>query len=257
MNNSLINTRANEIINSNVYMQAIATGIKVKNLSVFEKQSLLSDCIAAAIFIGGWAPKQDMDVALMIQSLMPDLSKRLSGMTDLEVKAAFDSGAKGYYGETFGISVASAIKWLDAYYLDSKRMAAQKQLQQLIATPPRTPLTREEKRLFINDAFKKYCLHDTYIDYGNIVYDWLDHEGLITYTTAQKREFLEAGRKLIYDRLNNWKNLEEKRENDKKIADLMDNDNEPIAEGKRLALLDFFKYLKIAGAKKITFKEPE
>lgn len=254
MSTELVNKQIVAIIENNTYLKALATGTQLKNLSVFEKKSLLADCIAVAIFNGGWATKEDNDIVMLINSLMTEVCGRLSGMTDLEVKTAFDQGAKGAYGENHGISPAACLKWLDTYHQHSNRKQAQEQLAKLIQSPPRQPLTREEKQIFINDAFQKYCFHDAYKDYGNLVYNWLDEEGLITYTAAEKRDFLEAGRKLIYNRLNDYKSLDEKRQNDKKITELMDNDNEPIAEGKRLALLDFFKWLKLSGVKKITFK---
>jgi hypothetical protein len=243
------------LLATNSYANALLTTKPMCELAQKEAKNHILDCIISATFIGGWNKKDDQDLVFMVNSIMPDIEKRFKMLTQAEVKSAFDNGAKGQYGETFGISPAACLKWLTAYYMDAERLKAKKEIEKLKAAPIVQKLSRGEKRQAIQIAYAKFKETGSYHDYGNHIYNSLDAERLIAFTGDQKREFLERGRKIIYDRLQCYKDLAQKRENDKKIEALMDDDTTPIIEGKRVALREYFLILSAAGFKEIIFQE--
>src|SRR5260221_7615337 len=153
---------------SNNYILALISTKKIFELTYNEKWNLLLDCIGVATFIGGWNAKHSDDISLMITALMPDISGRFRVMTEGELKSAFENGAKGYYGETAGISVVGCIKWISCYQMDATRKTAKQELEKVINKElPRPKNTRGENRQFIAVAFSKFIETGFYQDYGN------------------------------------------------------------------------------------------
>lgn len=238
---------------NNSYALALTSTRQMFELTHDEKYNLLMDCVTKATFIGGWHSKLDHEIELLIEMLIPEFDKRYKRMTQAEVSAAFDRGAKGQYGDTPGISVKGILRWIDCYYLDRERQSAKKQLEKSLEQPARPKMSRGEKRAFINSAYQKFLQDGFYKDYGNAVYDLADNERLIVFTNAEKRAFLERGRKIVFDNLQNYKNLQQKRDNEKKLDALIDNDNSAIFEAKRIALYEYFKILKSLSLTEVPF----
>jgi hypothetical protein len=240
------------------FTQALINGKPINQFPENEKLNLIMGNILNAVFTGGWATKADADIQLMAGSLLIDIDGRFQLMTDIEIREAFIAGAKGNYGENKGgLSVVACVGWLSSYCLDSSRakakkeIEAKKQIEENNKMRPIPGLNDNDKKIAIQSAYDKYLKQGTYHDYGNLIYDLLDKSGMIPFTNAEKRAFLEKGRKVIYDRLQNWRDMQEKRENEKKLEELMESDKTAIIEAKRLALLDYFERLKKSGVEVI------
>lgn len=264
MSNLVLSPQYNEIVQANTYLKAIYNGRVLRSMTNDEKGFLLVDAIGRATFIGGWKindneDQADKDMIATASILLQDLNGKFAGMTDLEVLEAFQKGSKGEYGENFGISPAGCLRWLNAYFADTSRNEAKKWIAAIENYTPSKEPTQQEKRNKINEAYEKYCLEGEYNDYGNPIYSWLDAEGLITYTIDQKNEFVMQAERLTLERLNNWKSAKEKRENDRKLSDIIEgteNSKSAIkAFAKRLALCDYFRFLKMAGVTSIKFND--
>lgn len=241
----------------NPYVAALVLTKPMFELEVKDRKFHLANCIQIATFIAGWQEKHQDDIRTLVQLLMPEINGRLKQMTEAEVRAAFENGAKGYYGENkAGMCPATCIGWLDAYYLHRDRIEAKKMIQseQVHEQPtPAAELQDTERRSTIQNAYSKFRDQGVYHDYGNLIYDLLDKEKLLPYSTPEKKEFLERARKSLHAKLQNASNLQQKRENDRKIADLMESDSSAIVEAKRIALLDYFTKAKQSGVTTILF----
>jgi hypothetical protein len=242
----------------NQFLKALTSTSQLMALTNIEKKEFILDCITAATFIGGWNVKNDGDVHLIISSLIGDFNTRFKDLTKAEVKKAFESGAKGYYGESFGISVAGIIKWILAYIAESNRVELKKELllQQAKAAGPdiRQFIWRGERRDRIQAAYDRFLSTGDFYDRGNLIYTWLDREQLINYAPEQKRDFIERARVVLFERLQNWRDQQEKKDNERKFAELIESDTTAIVEAKKLALIDTFKYFRQLGIKIIVFQ---
>jgi hypothetical protein len=240
----------------NPYVAALTLTKPMYELEVKDRKAHLLACIQTAIFIGGWQQKHINDLILIVQLLMPEINGRLKLMTEAEVRLAFENGAKGYYGENKGgLSIVACIGWLDAYYLDAKRLDAKKRVgtTQIGDHLSVADLSNLERRSTIQTAYTKFLTHGSYHDYGNLIYNLLDKEGLLSYSTQEKKAFVELGRKSLYAKLQFANNLQERRDNDRKIEELMNSDVNAIVEAKRIALLDYFVKAKLQDVVKIVF----
>lgn len=240
-------------VSDNLYTKALVNGTPMLQLHSVDRMNHVLACVQSAIFIGGWNKKDDEDLKATVRALMPDINGRFKLFTEKEVRLAFENGAKGYYGESFGVSVASCIHWLNAFQQDVNRVNAKKELEAAAKSAYRPPMSRGQRQAFINTAFQTYLDTGIYNDHGNAVYDMLDKERMINYTAAQKNAYVERGRVIVYNRLQVWRDLQEKKENEKKMAELIESDTTAIIEAKRLALMDYFGALKGIGAKKVCF----
>ncbi|WP_295714767.1 hypothetical protein [Mucilaginibacter sp.] len=258
-NLSIVNVNETGIIKPvNPYVAALTLTRPMLELEIKDRKSHLLSCIQTAILIAGWKEQHINDLVANVYLLMPEINGRLKAMTEAEVRAAFENGAKGYYGENkAGMCAATCIKWLYSYYLDAKRIEAKKtiQAQQTQEQPvPAAELPNTERQALIQSAYGKYLETGSYHDYGNLIYNLLDKEGLLPYSTPEKKVFLESARKSLHAKLQFANNLQERRENDRKIADLMESDTNAITEAKRMSLLDYFTKTKHTGAKEIIFR---
>lgn len=238
----------------NNYLKALINSRPMFELSAPDKKKYLLGCITAAIFIGGWNPKDDNDLFLMVNTLMPDINGKFRAMTEVEVRAAFENGSKGYYGENKGgMSVAACISWLNSYHQDVNRSHAKKQLAALNKKPDKFRPSRAQIQSLIQSSYAEFLETGVYNDHGNATYNMLDSERMINFTIAEKNSYVEKGRIIVFNRLQIYRDLKEKRENEKKLDELMESDTTAIIEAKKLALLDYFGSVKALGLVEISF----
>ena len=227
--------------------------VKIKNDLL---KSSLARIVPTLFIIAGQQPDRQ-NVRIIWQELASDLQKRYKLLTLSEVEYVLLNGVKGEYGEYFGVNIVSINKWLRAYYNSDERHAALAERNRP-ALPQRTEPTEEEREQAFLDRYK--LLLDTYrrdgrcVDYGNLVYGWLDKKGLVAFTNGQKNEFIDRARHELIREANERKiavkidcriPFEVLLRNFKRELDEMSLDAKTrvIARAKQIALNEYFKKL--------------
>ncbi|MDR1913380.1 MAG: hypothetical protein LBQ68_02705 [Clostridiales bacterium] len=153
--------------------------------------------IVAAMFATAGQKPEKKDVKMICREVCKDLKNRYKGLTLDEVKIACDNGVRGDYGDYFGINVVSINKWLKAYYYSEERQRAQRE-KLFKGLPQRTALTADEiLQIKVNAYREAYGLAAAgkYVpDLGNLVYNFLDSRGKISFTKEEKLVFVERAR---------------------------------------------------------------
>lgn len=226
---------------------------------------LLEDEILKSYFTGGFKRNPDEDRALAEDTLLANdcyifLSDQHRFVTLSEIRIIINNGARGIYGDNFGINPAAFTRWVNKY-LSSKevndakeeygRLLKQRHEETIIRTVPAEAEVEEGRRTVIVKAFKEYQVKRTYEDYGSYVYDSLDKMKLIPFTKKEKNEFLIQAITTLRVKLITKLSLELNKVNRSRLKDqIKELESDEIqftlelkAEAKRLCLYTFFDIL--------------
>lgn len=234
-------------------------GKMIKQCSLEELAATVSESIENAWFDLGLRQAADggnKDKDLLKIKIIAEINACFSTLTLAEVKLAIRNGARGHYGETFGLTVIGVAQWLAAYMTHQSRAEAKLQKKRLAEPPPQPPTEaqlQQLKRQNIINAFASYRQSGQYFDVANRVYNNLDQLGLIPFTAAQKREFVQQAIRQAKEQANplRGRNSQERaafRKASRQLLELeqtgaINHHNAIIADAKRLALNAFFEQL--------------
>ncbi len=203
--------------------------------------------IYSAVFTKGvyTTPK---DAAAMAQILERDIRRKYPNLTLEEVSYAVEQGIRGEYGEYYGINNVSLLNFVKAYATSEERAKAvsNHNLKQL---PAKTTVSDQEKiniiKTGIINKFHQFMKTGVLNDWGNPSYDFLAKAGYINYSEEQRSEFKKlAAKRLIAEETirRSSLNYDIRQDEIKAIEEFKNNTKHKriIAEGKRLALKDYF-----------------
>jgi hypothetical protein len=174
------------------------TGLKIREHDDDTIKSSIAILVQKMFLIAGQTPEKK-DITIICREVCNDLQKRYKGMTLNEVDYALNAGVRGEYGEYYGINVVSINKWLRAYYNSEERREAQRsKIFPELALPQSTALTDREILEIKLDAYNKalsLANEGKYVkDRGNLVYNFLDERGKISFTSAEKSAFIDRAK---------------------------------------------------------------
>lgn len=177
-----------------IYVKAFQ-GKVIKSASDAELEAAISEAVTVVNFELGWKAKEEVEYDLTISTLRDDVRIFYPYLTLAEIKLACQLGARGHYGKFIALSVVTVNSWLSAYRMDKDRNTAKRAL--LEASAPKLPeapktLTREERVAFALTAYEEYKVKGSFPDHGNVVYNFLEAQGLILFDIERKKRILEG-----------------------------------------------------------------
>lgn len=204
------------------------------------KKFLVGVITRVYIMVGQTASKEILD--FMASELCKDLFCRFKGLTLKEVELALTNGAKGLYGEYYGINIKSFNFFLNEYTFSEERGKALEAKMSRVAPEKQISvkgsITEEEneRTAYMNalDLFEEYKRTKKCPDHGNVVYNYLDRLGLINFDTKAKWEMMNEAKKF---------REKERRGKAATIANVIDQMQEGgvvVAYAKKIALKRFF-----------------
>lgn len=186
---------------------------------------------------------------ITLNELEKDIRTKYNTLTLAEVEFALLRGAKGEYGDYYGLNVKTFTKWLNDYRFSPERLEAIRQKTKTEATrqiPATTTVTTEQStQMAVEkavDDFNAFKAMKTAIDMGCTTYNFLSRLGLLSLSPDDKwRLFREAGQQI----------REEKKQKRQprvifEAAGMTDRDkliekNDICDRAKKLALKEYFR----------------
>ncbi|WP_316778327.1 hypothetical protein [Pedobacter antarcticus] len=194
------------------------------------------------------------ELNFMINELTKKIRDRYKSIRTEEIPTAFSNGVRGEYGEYYGLNLITFEKFIMGYLVSDYRSNLGKTLPKAEIPSPPKELTKQDRIDFAQKAYDKYKIAGFYNDLGNIIYDFLDFEKLIPFTTPEKFEMLDQARQEEYKKLQNPLSVEEARRFNIQIEALMSSNDKIIPRSKRIALNRYFKILLQQETEDIPFK---
>jgi len=202
----------------------------------------------------GWAVPDQQTMTILVSEISNSIRKDYKQLRVGEISNCFSKGIRGEYGEFFGVSVVTFEKFIIGYLVSDYRANLGKTLPVAALPEPSKELTRENRIEFAQKAYEKYKIKGFYDDLGNIVYAFLDSEGLIPFTPKEKFEMVELARAEEYKRLQNPLSVEEARRFNIQIEALMASNEKVIPRSKKIALNKYFEQIFSLESENIPFK---
>ena len=191
-----------------------------------------------------WKLPNDDDMDILINEITTSIQNNYKQLRKEEIDYCFAKGIRGEYGEFMGMSVVTFEKFIIGYLASPYRAQLGKTIPKAEIAAPSKEITRQGRIDFALAAFSKFKESGYYNDLGNIVYDFLDSEKLIPFSTPEKYEMLEEARQEEYRRLQNPLSMAEAKKFNKQIEELMESNSKIIPKSKRIALNRYFKRLQ-------------
>ncbi|QNK61718.1 hypothetical protein H7F33_14295 [Pedobacter sp. PAMC26386] len=201
----------------------------------------------------GFKVPGDSDLDILVNEITTSVRSNYKQLRKEELTICFANGIRGAYGEFMGLSVVSFEKFIIGYLASDYRINLGKTLLRVELPASSRELTRQDRIDFAQKAYEKFKIAEHYDDLGNIIYDFLDGEKLIPFTTTEKFKILEQARQEEYTRLQKPKSIAEARRFYKLIELLMTNNNTIIPRSKKIALNLFFKNMRLKEIGSIPF----
>lgn len=179
-------------------------------------------------------------VGLTIDELCSDLKKYNSTLTFSEIQIAFNNGYKKKYGEFYGLNNATYFGWVNAYTWSESRLKAKKTIENGKKIEE-VKLTEQEKEEIVKNGvlkmFEDFKKGLDIFDSGNVVYDYLDKKGHITFTKERKLEIYKS----VEERIKNATLMtKERTQSIEKLLLSALEPNKLKSEAKREALKQYF-----------------
>jgi len=239
--------------------KTIAQAIKsqlVNDISdILLRSKLLLIFRQAHIISGIKAPEDIKELNLTLDAVISELRENKCNIRVDELEKAILNGVNERYGDYFGLNAKYYIKFIYSYVVDPKRLdvlAIDKKEPQTLLEAPK--IRREERLSFAQKAYQKYLADGRYEDYGNLIFDYLNTEKLITFTNKEKNEFVDQARFQISQKLMNATTLNEKRKNNIKLEMLMESDtSDVIILAKKITVEKYFEIINKLNYKEIPF----
>ena len=202
----------------------------------------------------GWKLPDDTDLDILVGEITNSIQTNHKPFRKEEIQICFYKGIRGEYGEYYGANVVTFDKFIAAYLISDYRANLGKTLPVAALPEPSKELTRENRIEFAQKAYEKYKIKGFYDDLGNIVYAFLDSEGLIPFTPKEKFEMVEQARAEEYKRLQNPLSVEEARRFNIQIEALMASNEKVIPRSKKIALNKYFEQIFSLESENIPFQ---
>jgi|SRR3972149_1262993 len=221
------------------------------------RQYELRQFISTVIFDSGYGKSwSEEELNRLITGVLTDVLRYFSHLTTQEVGIAFYRGCREEYGEFYGLSTKIFYSWLKSYVSKSK-IEANKELKKIDVLKEvisEEEILRRENRWLKTmgkefNYFVETGVYDIY-DIGNLLYNYLDKNKLISFTKEEKKQIMEEA-KLSLKRNDSSLRLKDKHKKIEylEIIDKMDNKkstahNLLIAESKHIALKKHLTQMK-------------
>jgi hypothetical protein len=201
-----------------------------------------------------WNVPEQSAMTILVSEISNSIRNNYKQIRTDEISICFAKGIRGEYGEYMGLSVVTFEKFIMGYLASDYRANLGKTLPKAEPPAPSKELTRQNRIDFAQKAYEKYKTGVFYDDLGNIVYAFLDSEGLIPFTPSEKFEMLDQARQEEYKRLQNPLSVEEARRFNIQIEALMNGNEKIIPRSKKIALNKYFEKLFKSGSETIPFE---
>ncbi|KEQ31224.1 hypothetical protein N180_02960 [Pedobacter antarcticus 4BY] len=201
-----------------------------------------------------WSVPDQASMGILVSEISNSIRNNYKQIRVAEIGNCFAKGIRGEYGEFMGLSVVTFEKFIMGYLVSDYRSNLGKTLPKAEIPSPPKELTKQDRIDFAQKAYDKYKIAGFYNDLGNIIYDFLDCEKLIPFTTSEKFEMLDQARQEEYKKLQNPLSLEEARRFNIQLEALMSSNDKIIPRSKRIALNRYFKILLQQETENIPFK---
>lgn len=180
-----------------------------------------------------------------LSELVSDLKSNYGGLTLFEVEYALNNGAKGNYGDFYGLNVKTFHTWLRMYFTSKERTDAVMQMQN---KSPAKQISkkgcitdRESLKMSIEkalDDFAYYKAHKSIRDLGGITYSFLNRKGLLTLSNKEKWGFYNQAKDKLENKRDSVKSIYEVI--NLSMRDKIYHRNEIISLAKDLSLKSYF-----------------
>lgn len=142
---------------------------------------------------------QGKNLTLLATSVWREIQQEFSFLRQEEVKLAFHNGARGEYGEFFGINLITFHKWLKGYQLDAKRAEARRKVEEagkVVYAPVMSESEAEyEWKLTIQRQFKKFKQTGILVcAFPSHVYSEFKKRGLISLPEEEMKAIYEQAK---------------------------------------------------------------
>lgn len=221
-------------------------GQKIKNLTDNQIKDAILKIITKTFFDAG---QKSQDAAPYAAEMTVSIKRYFSTLSVEEISLCFFKGARGEFGEYFGLNPVSFYGWISKYMTSEARKTAK--LKQLaFEVPEKRQLTEAEKEAIVRAGLIK-CFEDfkakgILYDADNVNYNLLDRWGKIPFTKGRKKEFigmaqarLKAEEKEKMERSGDLKQIRTMNEAIKELGD--PKNDQVIREAKRIALKVLFQ----------------
>ena len=231
-------------MNEIVLIKQALNSSKIMDESPDMAKKFLIGVITRVYIMAGQAASKEI-LEFMANELCKDLYCRFKGLTLKEVELALSNGAKGLYGEYYGINIRSFNQFLNDYVFSEERRTALEEENIRVDTKKQiavkgTRTTEEIEQMdYTNalDLFEEYKRTKECPDYGNVVYNYLDRLGLIQFSVEEKWQMMDEARN---------SRERERKERAVSIVNVIDKMQEGgvlVVYAKRIALKRYFRGL--------------
>lgn len=228
---------------------------KIKHLKDVELANKVSELISVTIVVLGHSNKEIDNRVVLEAKIVKDIQTSFSNLTLKEIERAFYLGARGAFknspDEGLYISVSNIYTWLVKYQIDVRREAMKKQIEFYNKQEKDNAEQKILEALTLNikgvkEEYEKFLNGYPIYDPLNVLYDFLDGQGLIRLSIARKKEIFEKVKeKYKSDHLKS--NSKHDHNNNKKVLREIEQDTDKVKS--------IYKMLAKQEALKITFND--
>lgn len=161
-------------------------------------KSKLMDIVSKTEFELGYKPSDAKQMAMTCNLLLEEIKTEFKAVRIDELPIAFKKGARGEYGEFFGLSVVTFNKWLNGHQVSEQRREALKSLRDAEKVEVKQPSKSEALKMFLEMWVRRYT---EYKKSGVIKFDtpFLDYRilwenGLINHDQSDREMFIEQAK---------------------------------------------------------------
>lgn len=238
---------------------------KIKNYSDKNIVSNQIDTLVNFTFAyKGQSPTSEREYEFITNALKEDIFTNFNDYTIEDVKFAFKLGVNGELGEYYGLNPKTFYDWLKSYKTKFLHPSIKNITPLIPKEIPKTPSQEEvfniNKNIICNffDEYKKTNNY-TFNDFGNMIYDFLNKIGLISFNEEEKAEILKESTSQLKielannnDRLNSLGKVYHKIDLKKAFQDIenrtsKDYNTQLYILAKKNALKRFIDYCVVSG----------
>jgi len=161
-------------------------------------KSKLMDIVSKTEFELGYKSSDAKQMAMTCNLLLEEIKTEFKAIRIDELPIAFKKGARGEYGEFFGLSVVTFNKWLNGYQVSEQRREALKSIRDAEPLTVKHPSKAEALKMFLEMWVRRYT---EYKKSGVIKFDTpfrdyriLWENGLINHDQSEREMFIEQAK---------------------------------------------------------------
>ena len=171
---------------------------KVIDLPENVAKSRLMDIVSKTEFELGYKASDAKHMAMMCNALLEEIKTSFKSIRIDELVIAFKNGARGEFGEFFGLSVVTFNKWINGHQISEKRREALKSIRDSEKIEVKQPSKQEALKMFLEMWVRRYA---EYKKSGVIKFDTpfrdyriLWENGLINHDQSEREMFIEQAK---------------------------------------------------------------